>query len=318
MKLKKWSNLLDLVVCFALSLFATGLGIQILYGKCSVITIYLLCSFIFTVLFLLLSLNRKNNTEKLEKVEATVISSKLFAAASYTSTLEFWYKGKKYEINNLLDNFKPVGSKEKFYVNEEKEYVVREGKETLFKKDGFIIISLLAIVMLVLAIAANNIAPLRSMLWYRYEYLEIFGKVCVFKFMSCFLVLGITILHGWIALTIGIGKDKYNKIEGTCIGFSETTDFVRDMNGNDDTPTKHYYPQYEYTFNGKKYEYVGTERNKIEVGDKVTLYVDSDGTCVSDMKYNFGIIVFTIFWFAFYVIGVWEPIKNIIDLLLNK
>lgn len=316
MKFKRWGNLLELVGCWILSYITACIGVYLFYGKASVISIYLICSVISLVLFLLLSLNRRSKAEGFKKVIATIVSSKYWYLSNIIWTYEFTVGGKKKEAEYLSTVMAKEGKTEEIYVNDEKNYAVRQDDVTLFKKKGLSIISIIAIVLFVIAIYSNTIQPLKSLAWYEYTKGEICGYMFLFKFMSVFLVFAYIFLY----ILLNLDYRKYNKVTGKVIDVIFTNRYEESYaDGGDVYLGDRVYvsgtAKYEYTFRGEKKVYVSTQSGSSwpEVGTTKRLYVDDDGIVVAEKGTKWWMFIFFALCIFFYTIGVWGPVEYIIQ-----
>lgn len=313
-KVKVFSNIIELGVCYILSFITTYLCLLMFEGRCFVVTIYLVCMVLSTILFVLLSLNRKRKIEELPNVEAKVTANKEWVNGSVVTIYEMYFNNKKYEISEITNQYKREGEKVYFYVDETAGSVYHDKSVTLFSKKSLAIISIVAVIIFILALVINNNLALRKLYWYKNSVLEIFGYVFLFKFINIFLFAGVYLMY----LALKMNVKKYTKIKGTVVDYLSTT-FWHESEIGGPTPYSVQVPKMEYIWRGKKREYLSNTSGGVvpKIGDEIVLYADENGDIVVKKGDKIFTFLFGLIFVAMYVLVGWSYFGEIIQEILT-
>lgn len=290
MRFKKFGNFKHLVcaviLSFILSYIFLIIGIDI---KAS----YLLSNGVSMIIFSVISILYKNKVLKYHNVLATIKECKFERLNEWNLNYEFSYNGKTKNVIYSSSNIEQVGKFEKVYILNDGN-IIRERDITLFKKNGLIIFSLVAVLFIYIGINRFNIANVEL-----FVAVENFGKILCFKFFNVFLIF-------FVIMLISI----YNKlrmrsktVKGVLVNYIKHVDEEPAENGL--TQKINYYRSiFEYVWNGEKREYICPVSSSYKLGTTKKLYIDENGIVVGEQSEIIILLLFSLGLLMFYLIGL--------------
>ena len=282
MKFKKFTNLLFLVLCWILSFILLYVFLVLDDSNFNIISYYLIASSISVIVYVIVSLIKKHIIKSWKCSLGTIKKCEYSFLSNCDLTYSFECDGKIVQSVYHYSQLEKVGKQEYIYISKNNNKLYRERDITLFSNKLMYMLLVVSLLLFIFAFYINNIEIFDNFLWKDLTISEIFGYLCVIKFVNLFPFFGLFILISIVNLSKKEGMAVDARVVDVYIQNCSEFDEIGGIN-----TTRHYQmgtPKYEYILNGKSQIYISksSSTNIPKIGKIKKLYIDNEGMVVKE------------------------------------